>query len=76
MAEIELEGSLAVFNRCVRLRQVCAMTGMSAATIYRKMAAGQFPKSFKLGPNMSAWRVATIEQWISEREKCGAQSSI
>ncbi len=63
-----LEGSLAAFNRCVRLSQVCEMTGFSRATIYRKITDGTFPRPFKLGEKAIAWRVSVIEQWISERE--------
>ena len=44
------------------------MTGMSRASVYRKIVEGTFPKPFKLGESMSAWRVATIEAWIRERE--------
>ena len=66
----EAQGSsFAALNRCVRIRQVCEMTGMSRASVYRKMADGTFPKSFKIGDSMSAWRVATIEAWIAERER-------
>mgnify|MGYP000703385464 CR=1 FL=1 len=61
--------SFATFNRCVRIRQVCEMTGMSKASVYRKMAQGTVPKSFKIGDSMSAWRVATIEAWIADREQ-------
>ena len=68
-AEKEPGSSFAAFNRCVRIRQVCEMTGMSKASVYRKMADGTFPKSFKIGESMSAWRVATIEQWIADREQ-------
>ena len=63
------ESSFAAFNRCVRIRQVCEMTGMSRASVYRKIVEGTFPKPFKLGASMSAWRVATIEAWIAERER-------
>lgn len=57
------------FNRCVRIRQVCEMTAMSRASIYRKVVDGSFPKPFKIGVSISAWRIATIEAWIAERER-------
>lgn len=70
MSGVDKEGSSsAAFNRCVRIRQVCEMTGMSRASVYRKIVEGTFPKPFKLGESMSAWRVATIETWIAERER-------
>ncbi len=63
------DNNSATFNRCVRIRQVCEMTGMSKASVYRKMADGTFPKSFKIGERMSAWRVSTFEAWITDRER-------
>ncbi len=63
------DNNSAAFNRCVRIRQVCEMTGMSRASVYRKIAEGTFPKSFKIGARMSAWRVSTIEAWITDRER-------
>jgi prophage regulatory protein len=60
--------SFAAFNRCVRIRQVCEMTGIARSTIYKYIANGTFPKSFKLGQRVSVWRVATIEAWIADRE--------
>lgn len=57
------------FNRCVRIRQVCEMTAMSRASIYRKIVEGTFPQSFKIGERMSVWRIGTIEAWIAERER-------
>jgi prophage regulatory protein len=63
------DDSQATFNRCVRIREVKAMTGMSHSTIYKYIAAGQFPKPIKLGLRMAAWRVSTIEAWIADRER-------
>ena len=68
-AENEQGSSFAAFNRCVRIMQVCEMMGMSKASVYRKMTDGTYPKSFKIGESMSAWRVATIEAWIAEKER-------
>jgi prophage regulatory protein len=66
----QAEGSSrAAFNRCLRIRQVYEMTCMSKAFVYRKMTDGTFPKSFKIGESMSAWRVATIEAWFADRER-------
>ncbi len=70
MSDAERQGdNQATFNRCVRIREVKAMTGMSHSTIYKYIAAGQFPKPIKLGLRMAAWRVSTIEAWIADREQ-------
>lgn len=55
----------------LRLRDVCKMTGMSRATVYRLIADGRFPPSVKLGERISAWPVAALEQWANERIESG-----
>jgi prophage regulatory protein len=39
----------------IRIGEVKRRTGKSAATIYREMAQGRFPKSVAIGPNTRAW---------------------
>ena len=65
----EAEGSVSVFNRCVRMKHVSEMMGIARSTIYKYIAEGSFPKPFKLGERVSVWRVSVIEQWITEREQ-------
>ena len=38
-----------------RLTKVCARTGLSRSEIYRRIAAGEFPKPVKIGRRASAW---------------------
>ena len=37
------------------------------ATLWRKVAAGQFPKPTKLGPRITAWKVGDIRAWIADQ---------
>lgn len=37
----------------------------SAPTLWRKVAAGTFPKPHKLSERVTAWRVADIRAWIT-----------
>lgn len=49
----------------LRLKQVCAITNLSAATIWRKLKTDPtFPKPFKIGTNSTAWDFEEISEWI------------
>ena len=43
------------------------MTGISKATIYRMMSAGEFPSPVRLGVRAVAWRSTDIEAWLASR---------
>ncbi|MCW2412042.1 MULTISPECIES: helix-turn-helix transcriptional regulator [unclassified Sphingobium] len=51
-----------------RLPRVSDVTGLSRATIYRRMDAGTFPQRRDLGGNRVAWRRSEVEAWIEARE--------
>lgn len=57
-------------KRLLKRAQVLAITGLSRAGLYRKIAAGTFPKPVSLadGPDSErsavAWRLADVEAWI------------
>lgn len=57
-------------NECLtleRLPQVRARTGLSRSEIYRRIAAGDFPKPIKLGARASAWVEREVTTWIESR---------
>lgn len=37
----------------------------SAPTLWRKVAAGTFPKPFKLSERVTAWNVGEVRNWIN-----------
>jgi prophage regulatory protein len=51
--------------RLIRIKEVKFRTGLSVPTIYRRMAAGTFPKSHSLGGSIVAWSERDIEDWIA-----------
>jgi predicted DNA-binding transcriptional regulator AlpA len=51
-------------NRILRIKEVEHVTGLSRATIYRKMAVGAFPASVRLATQTVGWRELDIEGWI------------
>lgn len=53
--------------RFLRLAEVRARVGYGRATIYRLMAADQFPRSYSLGARAVAWLESEIDAWIEAR---------
>lgn len=53
--------------RLIRRREVEQRTGLSCATLYRKMARGEFPRPVCIGENARAWVLSEVDDWIAER---------
>ena len=53
--------------RLVRIREVIEMVGVSRATIYRWMDAGDFPRSIALDGNSIAWPEKSVQVWMESR---------
>jgi prophage regulatory protein len=54
-------------ERLIRIQEVKCLTGLSVATIYRKIAAKQFPSPVALGTLARAWPLSEVQDWIAER---------
>ena len=50
--------------RLIRLAEVKYRTGLSTTTIYRRIRAGTFPKSYRIGASIVAWSEVEVEAWI------------
>ncbi len=48
----------------LRMETVTQATGLSPATVYRKLAAGDFPKPVRLGARCTRWKAADVRAWI------------
>jgi prophage regulatory protein len=57
------------FQSILRRKQVQDRTGLSTATLYRRMAASEFPLSVSLGGNSVGWYDSEVNAWIEERSK-------
>lgn len=62
-------------DRIVRLPELIEVIGLSAATLYRWMDEGQFPRPVKLGPNSVGWRSSVIQAWLNSREEVEARTT-
>jgi prophage regulatory protein len=51
----------------LRLPAVLARTGLSRTTIYRLIAANEFPSSRSIGARAVGWLDADVSAWIDEK---------
>ena len=50
----------------VRLKQLLStsVVPFSAATAWRRVRAGTFPQPVRVSPQVTAWRVGEVRQWL------------
>ena len=48
----------------LRIQTVVSVTGLSGATIYRKLKAGDFPRPVRMGARCTRWKAADVRAWI------------
>ena len=51
-------------DRILRLNSVLDRTGLSLATLYRKVADGTFPKQIRIATRCMGWRESAINDWL------------
>jgi prophage regulatory protein len=54
-------------DRFVSLAEVVDRVSFSKTHIYRKIAAGTFPRPVPLGPNKVAFLESEVDRWMAER---------
>lgn len=50
-------------DRIIRLPELLTLTGLSRASIYRQIAAGQFPAPVSITANTKGWFASAIKAW-------------
>lgn len=61
-----IEVRMASQNRIVRFPEILLLTGLSRASIYRKMAAGTFPPRHKFCGSAIGWKQPDIMAWLAD----------
>ena len=56
-------------KKFLRLPQVKESTGLSRTTIYRKIAASEFPRPIHIGVRAVAWVEADVLRWMDAQER-------
>ncbi len=54
-------------ERLIRIGEVKRLTGLSTATLYRKISAKEFPRPVQLGVAARAWPLSDVQNWIAGR---------
>jgi len=58
----------------LRLSDVMLATSIGSSTIYRKIAAGQFPRPLRLGPGSVRWKASEVSAWVEGLERTGERA--
>lgn len=51
-------------DRILRINVVLDRTGLTRSTLYRKIAAGTFPRQVKLSARCAGWRESAVNAWL------------
>lgn len=51
----------------LKIRQVCSLTQLSRATVYRLSANALFPKPIKIGIRASGWKLSSVQDWLDAK---------
>lgn len=60
----------------VRLPTILALIPVSKSTFWVKVKTGEFPRPYKLGPNITAWRAEDIRTLIDSFSQCADPDNI
>ena len=51
-------------DRILRLNAVLDRTGLSRATLYRKIQGGTFPRQVRIATRCTGWRESAVNEWM------------
>lgn len=54
-------------DQALRLPEVMKITALRRSNVYKLMALGKFPKSFKITERSCAWLKSEVEEWLQQR---------
>ncbi len=52
--------------RMMRIDEVLNLTGLSRATLYRKIAEGSFPAQHRIAHRCCGWRAGDVDVWLRD----------
>ena len=62
-------------DRLLARAEVQARCGLSRASIYRRLKAGEFPQPRMVGARAVRWLETEIDEWISSRPRSNGDAS-
>ena len=67
--------SAAPMESLLSYRELSSLTGLSRATIWRRVADSTLPKPLRLSPNRVAWRATDIQSWVDSLPNADTDST-
>ena len=64
---LPIDGDNAPPDLILRIREVLALTGLSASTLWREIEAGRFPRPVMISPRCRGWRASDVRVWLRSR---------
>ena len=64
-----MESETAAHAEFLSRKEVVRLSGLSASTIDRQVAVGEFPKPYRLSRNRVGWRPSEVQAWIDARPR-------
>ena len=61
--------AISVPDALLKVATVGAVTGLSSSSIFRKVAAGEFPQPVRLGKRCTRWRASLVTAWLATAGK-------
>lgn len=58
----------------LRITKVLQRTGLTRATLYRKIADGSFPRQVQIATNCVGWRESEVDAWLRAPMEFRAES--
>ncbi len=55
-------------DRVIRVNEVAGILGVGKSTVWLWDREGKIPKSFKLTPSTTVWRLSEIMAWLDEKQ--------
>ena len=62
--QIELAAAASCDDALLRLRTVCALTGLATTPMKKRIAMGDFPAPVRLGSTTQRWRSGEVRAWL------------
>lgn len=61
-------------ERLLKREEVEALVGLGKNTLYRLIAAGEFPRQLAVGPRARRWRLSEVQEWLESRPRGGTDN--
>lgn len=61
-----------MFNKIYRLPDALGLTGLCRSSLYKALAAKEFPEPVMLGKRAVGWRESDLTAWVQSRQKRSA----